>query len=375
MKILFVSHDAEPAGAQLLLLQFLEWLKFTHSELSFEVLLGKKGFLQSRFEAVGKVWIAPHLTRKNNGLKALIHSTREELFYKRLKKRQFDLIYLNTAVSGKHLQQLANWELPVITHILEMSFWFRQTGLNTKDLIKKHTTHFLAASQSVKEFLIKENICDSDRVSIAHGFLNLNKMFSDPNKSIHELLGLTSKSFLVGACGSEGFRKGKDWFIPVAIQVLKKIKTERIHFVWIGGETSWEIEFDLQRSGFRDRIHFLPNLEGASGYFHELSVFLLLSREDPFPTVNLEAGWSKVPVLGFDQSGGTTELLAKGGGRIVPYGDINSMAESIVEYYNFPELRKRDGEHLSEIVKLNYDLDVVCNSILNRIIEIKKQSN
>lgn len=373
MKILFVSHDAEPAGAQLLLLQFLEWLKQNRPEVHFEILLGKSGVLQQRFEAVGRVRIAVRRLKKS-GSKSIIYKIREDLFYRKLKKQQFELIYLNTSVSGLYLSKLGSWGLPVISHILEMSFWFRQSGWETKELLKTFTTHFLAASNSVKDFLIQDGFCESDRVSIAPGFVSSNRMHIDSEKSIHRLLGLNSKRFLVGACGSEGFRKGKDWFIPLAIQVLRNLNSDAIHFVWIGGTTSWEIDFDLQRSGYKNQIHFITNTQNAASYFHELSLFLMLSREDPFPTVNLEAGWFQVPIVGFEKSGGTSELLVNGGGRLVPYGDLHAMAEVISEYFNQPDLRKHDGKCLSTFVQSNYEQEQVCTQILNQIIEVKNHT-
>jgi len=50
--VLFISHDAQPHGAQIFLLRFLRWLR-ARSDLRFEVLLGGDGRLKEEFAAWG----------------------------------------------------------------------------------------------------------------------------------------------------------------------------------------------------------------------------------------------------------------------------------------------------------------------------------
>ena len=57
MKILFIGHDAFRAGAQLLLLQFLQWIKVKRSDIEFEIILGKGGELSNDYAKVGHVYI------------------------------------------------------------------------------------------------------------------------------------------------------------------------------------------------------------------------------------------------------------------------------------------------------------------------------
>ena len=61
------------------------------------------------------------------------------------------------------------------------------------------------------------------------------------------------------------------------------------------------------------------------------SVYALTSREDPFPTVALEALSVGVPVVAFEDSGGIPGFLVKESvGRVVPYCDVPAMAQAIV---------------------------------------------
>ena len=52
--------------------------------------------------------------------------------------------------------------------------------------------------------------------------------------------------------------------------------------------------------------------------------FALTSREDPFPSVVLEALSAGTPAVAFDRSGGIPDMLRETGfGSVVPHGDVD----------------------------------------------------
>ncbi|MBC7762671.1 MAG: glycosyltransferase [Candidatus Saccharibacteria bacterium] len=52
----------------------------------------------------------------------------------------------------------------------------------------------------------------------------------------------------------------------------------------------------------------------------------MTSREDPFPSVVLEAMDAEVPVIAFQDATGTQELLERGAGALVESFDVSAMA-------------------------------------------------
>lgn len=64
-------------------------------------------------------------------------------------------------------------------------------------------------------------------------------------------------------------------------------------------------------------------------------LFLNLTYEDNYPTVNLEALACGTPVLTYD-SGGSPESVSRGGGFVVPPGDLRETAAKIREYRKDP---------------------------------------
>jgi glycosyltransferase involved in cell wall biosynthesis len=71
--------------------------------------------------------------------------------------------------------------------------------------------------------------------------------------------------------------------------------------------------------------------KAAAIHYAAADVFALTSREDPFPSVVLEALDSGLPVVAFDGSGGSRDLLAQGGGVLVPHLDTERMAQAVLE--------------------------------------------
>jgi glycosyltransferase involved in cell wall biosynthesis len=93
----------------------------------------------------------------------------------------------------------------------------------------------------------------------------------------------------------------------------------------------------------------------------------MLSRDDPFPVVNLEVASIGIPIVCFENSGGTPELIADGCGFAVPYGNIHEYAEKICYIISHPKLRKEMSEIAINTIKTKYDIEIIAAQIINKI--------
>lgn len=66
-------------------------------------------------------------------------------------------------------------------------------------------------------------------------------------------------------------------------------------------------------------------------YLSKSDIFLMTSKEDPFPIVNIEALKHNLPLICFEESGGFEDIVRNGGGIAVPYMDITEMANQLIE--------------------------------------------
>ena len=72
-------------------------------------------------------------------------------------------------------------------------------------------------------------------------------------------------------------------------------------------------------------------------------MFLLPSREDPFPLVTLEAAECGLPTICFAEAGGMPDFVGEDAGFVVPFGNIEAMADKVVALMENQELRQKMG--------------------------------
>lgn len=78
-----------------------------------------------------------------------------------------------------------------------------------------------------------------------------------------------------------------------------------------------------------------PSPAELADYYRSLDVLLFPSRCEGFGLPILESMACRTPVIGFP-TGAAPELIARGGGRLVPMGDAKAMADAIVEVTSGP---------------------------------------
>ena len=168
--------------------------------------------------------------------------------------------------------------------------------------------------------------------------------------AVRQRWGVPDDGFLVLGCGAIHPRKGPDLFVQVARDALARSGGERLHFLWVGGPQNsttlldWCLH-DLAACGLSERVGFVGHVVDAAPYFDAADAFLLPSREDPFPLVNLEAMVRGLPIVAFDGAGGAPEALADGAGVVVPYLDTSEMARALVRVLEAPRYRDELSRH------------------------------
>jgi glycosyltransferase involved in cell wall biosynthesis len=103
-------------------------------------------------------------------------------------------------------------------------------------------------------------------------------------------------------------------------------------------------------------------------YIAAFDVFALVSREDAFPLAIMEAAAVGVPTVCFDgAAGGGCEFVEADAGRVVPYLDLDAMAERVLEFLRDDELRSRLGQRARRKVRERYDISVMAPKLVRTI--------
>lgn len=372
--LLFVSHDANRGGAQSVLLNILAWFKkYTSIRLKVICLYGGEWLPQFQSYADTIVW--SDLQNGSNSHEHLIDLV-----------RQFcggapDLIYGNTVVSGMIYDVLSGLNVPILTHFHEMEMSIDRYGQQSIGPILEHSAHYIACSEAVKDNLVKNHSVKPEAISTVYSAIVphlSDKIFLDDSekKKARKRLGLESNKLIVFGCGiGMVYRKGADLFIEAA-RALRSKGVEDFHFYWIGEFASDEMNEDgrswkdhlleLRKEGLDDHVTFLGLKKNVRDYLSAGDIFLLPSREDPFPLVALEAAECGLPIICFDRAaGGMADFVLDDAGVVVPFLDVNAMASALDRLKNDRDLRALFGARAREKFLTGFTVDHLTPHILS----------
>lgn len=378
-RVLFLSHSASRNGATILLLRFLRWLR-PRVDWDIEVLVCGRGPLLEEFRSVAPTGVVrsfptfvsavPQRYRAQTS-RSLVAAHSAAL----LGTRRFDLIYANTSAVWPLVSALLN-RAPVLWHIHELRYALRLTLGGQRDrAVLSLPERFVAVSQSVKESLVHHFRVPITKIDVVHGFVPLVEMapaeWQRRRRRVRLALGWPDDAFVVGGCGSLGWRKGSDLFAQIARRVGETDRYGNTRFLWVGGDEaareSLEFDHDLDLLDLEGRCCRVPSAAEVVDYYCAMDLFALTSREDPFPLVMLEAGALGVPTVCFAGSGGGPEFVAGGAGTTVPYAEVHRFAAELEVLRDNAERRKRMGEIAAETVRAHHVVEVQGPQILASI--------
>lgn len=372
-RILFVCHHGGRTGAPLVLLRLCKWLRI-NSKLSFDVLMVFNGELKSDFAAVADKVVCWESFTTN----------RLKVFWTRKSKRhqidcdKYDLIYSNTLTNGTLLESL-NTRCPIITHVHELAYWAERSGQENLAAVKRQTVHYIAASHAVADYLGRAQLIDPALITTVHEFTELLPMGYTPAIDVRKQLGYGPDAIVIVGSGWEFWRKGRDLIPQLLVNLKRHVPEQEINFLWVGQNGSNDeeanIRFDLARLGISHSFRTVGLVRNPLDYFAASDIFVLLSRDDPFPLVCLEAAMLQKPICCFEGSGGMPELVRNGCGHVAPYLDVEDLARGIAAMILNPLDRIEKGRAARSQVVGNFItercapriLEVINNTIAARL--------
>jgi len=381
--VLFVSHYAGRTGAPVVLLNLQRWLR-EHSQLRFATILRQGGTLAEEFGALAETIVAqpspsgPSLlstVRRRFGS----HTAAEDLLARlsHWRSRSFGLIYSNTVTNGAVVSAVARPGTPVITHVHEMDYWIEKHGRENWEQVREQTTLFVAASKAVARNLCDRRGIPTAKIEVVHEFVPsvLPPGTEDRGRRQRAELGLPAEAFVVAGGGAEMWRKGRDLFVQVAAQMLRASPDRPCFFVWVGSmedaEAQHWLRHDARVAGIANRMRWVGEVTNPLDYFAACDAFVMVSREDPFPLVCLEAALLGKPIVCFADAGGIPELVEADAGYAVRYLDLAAMTERLLQLSRDDGLRMALGARAAEKVREKYSLEVAAPrllAIMNRLI-------
>ena len=167
--------------------------------------------------------------------------------------------------------------------------------------------------------LVQQSFLADYPVKVINNGIDLD-LFCPRESDFRQKHGLSDKFVLLGVAFGWGKRKGLDVF-----QQLAERLDDRFAIVLVG--TNDQIDQTLPNNILS--IHRTENQEELAALYTAADLFVNPTREENYPTVNMESLACGTPVLTFD-TGGSAEMVDASCGAVVPRGDVDQMIQAIL---------------------------------------------
>ncbi|MEP9368513.1 glycoside hydrolase family 99-like domain-containing protein [Xanthobacter sp. VNH20] len=357
-KILLVGHDAFQAGAQQLLFNIGAVLKGRFGcEIAFVLMDG--GAMASQYAKLAATYV---VDPKESFWPALVQHLKE------LRNNGFETAITNSAFSGHATLALRELGFEISSLIHELStIVTKYYGSDRLRSLFKHSHNVVYPNRYVeREITAVFGRPQGRTMVIPQGLYSRIAPVAEAYQEVRQRLNIPPDAKIVMNAGYADLRKGIDLFLAAA-SATRELDPS-VYFVWIGNADptvdAWLV--DPVRQEASANVRFAGFQSEVAAFYTAADAFFLTSREDPFPSVVLEALSLGLPVLAFDKGGGFVDLLKDHRlGSLIPSGNIRLAAKMIVDTVTHRE-RESASERLyrSQKIAKDYDFANYCHSLI-----------
>lgn len=167
--------------------------------------------------------------------------------------------------------------------------------------------------------LVKQSFLKDYSVKVINNGIDLS-IFKPTESDFREKYGLENKKVVLGVSFGWGYRKGLDVFVELAKRLCDDYR-----IVLVG--TDANVDATLPENIIS--IHRTDNQIELAKIYTAADVFVIPTREENYPTVNMESLACGTPVLTF-RTGGSPEIVDESCGSVVEVDDVDAMEKEII---------------------------------------------
>jgi glycosyltransferase involved in cell wall biosynthesis len=359
-KILLVGHDAHRHGAQTLLLELGRQLRAAHG-LAVEFLLLDGGPMLADYTAE-----APTLVL--SGTKDL------ELEISGFLARGFTSAIVNSVASGRACVALAERGVAPVLLVHELPSLIREkslTGIAVSAVdAAKHAVFPSTFVRDAFAGLTPAGVDLAGAVILPQGVYQTVAFDASARLRVRAEFGVPAEARLLLGLGYGDLRKGFDLFLQ--LWRASQSSGEPVHCLWAGKLdttlTSY-LQPEIAAAVAGGSFHLAGFRRDVAALLSAADVFVLTSREDPFPSTVLEALAAGLPSVAFLGSGGAPEMLAEfAAGEAVPMGDAGAMARAALRLADLTDAEIFDRrERLAATARERFDFGCYARDVVDHV--------
>lgn len=228
----------------------------------------------------------------------------------------FDMIKCNKWITGcNSCSQYKDYPSSYVDNSKFTWKWKRRLFTNIKELMLVTPSQWLA-SKVYLSYLQKAPI------KVINNGIDLSIFFPMSRDFFEDKYGIKGKTILLGVAFDWGVRKGLDIFLELS----HKLDADNFQIVLVG--TNDVVDKQLPTNIIS--IHRTLDQYELAKIYSAADIYINPTREENFPTVNMEAIACGTPVITFD-TGGCKETIGEGTGIIVRNNTIDDIISSITK--------------------------------------------
>jgi glycosyltransferase involved in cell wall biosynthesis len=321
-KLLLITHDCHPHGAQFLALEVARELIRNGYQISILALKGGK--LREEFSQLGSMLIAEEFSKEDLSN-----------FLKQCRRTGCNKVIASTTVSGEMLPELKAHGFKVLSLVHELPGVIRAMNLeeSAKKIAELADVAVFPAQVVLDQFETIAKLKINKSIIRPQGLLRKNPYQAHNEAAYNEVCNrhdLPRGARIILNVGYLDYRKGPDLFVEIAALLCKNHKD--IYFIWVG-HVDPEMESLVRKRIFELGLEKYILLAGFNkepfDYYAAATIFALTSREDPFPNVVLESVSVGVPVIAFEGATGAADFIVEHGGALAFSLDSEDFARKI----------------------------------------------
>lgn len=237
-------------------------------------------------------------------------------------------------------------------------------------LVGRYATSILAVCRGAMEYSWGLDWEDDSRASVIYNGLDLRpfQKASSIRESLLRELNLPLNCKLIVNVGSFNKKKGHSVLLKAAAQIIQNRKD--IHFLLIGkGPLQEELVGSIQSLGVSAIVHCLGVRNDVPNVLMSSDCFVLPSLWEGLPGVVLEAKAASLPIVATDLPGVREISETTSDITMVPVGDPNALAESIVDICTKSHSNLERSIEIPQRFQLEHCAEALCKIYKSQVSE------
>ncbi len=222
--------------------------------------------------------------------------------------------------------------------------WRRIYQLKKLAHLDKYTTHTVAVSEAVRDFLVSQKITPRDKVSVIYNGVDFKKITKREDED----------TIVIGTIGSFHKRKGFVYLLE-AFAELKKHEKKKLLLKIIGkGPLSNFLKQHSVDLGINFDISWQEDVEDLTDFWEGINLYVQPSLDESFGMAVAEAMGYKIPVVA--TTAGALSEVVEDGGLLVEPANYSELADAIHNVIHNKLIREENVELAYKRVRENYTI-------------------